>query len=155
MEKSYLIKIVPPYFTNKTKEIAKQPKIYFIDTGLRNVIIGNYRTELDGRLFENYVFTELIKLDLLHKINYWRTKAKAEVDFIVKNNEEIIPIEVKLHAEPNKIERSLRSFIKRYRPKRAIVVIYKGTEGEKEVNGCKVIFTNIMGLHDIFKSDTK
>ena len=39
MEKSYLIMRVYPYFTNKLKEIVKQPKLYFVDTGLRNTII--------------------------------------------------------------------------------------------------------------------
>jgi predicted AAA+ superfamily ATPase len=151
MEKSYLIKTVTPYFRNKAKEIAKQPKVYFLDTGLRNIIANSFNSEVDGKLFENYVLSELIKLDLAQNIKYWRTKAKAEVDFIIENNEEIIPIEVKLQAEPNKIKRSLRSFINTYNPKRAFVVIYKGKMGELNINGCKVVFIDIMGLCNILK----
>lgn len=150
MEKSYLIKIITPFFTNKSKEITKQPKVYYLDTGLRNVIANNFSSEFDGRLFENYVLTELLKMDLTAK--YWRTKAKTEVDFVVEQNEEVIPIEVKLKAGPNRIERSLRSFITTYEPKRAIVVMYKGKKGETQVNNCKVSFIDIMGLWDIFKN---
>jgi predicted AAA+ superfamily ATPase len=80
---------------------------------------------------------------------YWRTKAKAEVDFVVENNNAIVPIEVKLQTEPNKIERSLRSFINFYKPKMAVVVTLKGKTGEMKVGSCKVVFTDVMGLWSI------
>jgi len=70
MEKSYLIMRVYPYFTNKLKEIVKQPKLYFVDTGLRNVIAKEFDVESNGKVFENYVFSELLKLGI--KPKYWR-----------------------------------------------------------------------------------
>ena len=82
--KSYLIVEVRPYSTNPKKEITKQPKIYFIDTGIRNTIVKQFNPEPDGILFENYTLTELIKMGLTPK--YWRTKSKAEVDFIVERD---------------------------------------------------------------------
>jgi predicted AAA+ superfamily ATPase len=69
MEKSYLIMRVYPYFTNKLKEIVKQPKLYFIDTGLRNVIAKEFDVESNGKVFENYVFSEILKLGI--KPKYW------------------------------------------------------------------------------------
>ncbi len=144
LEKSYLIARVQPFYSNKTKEITKQPKIYFVDTGLRNSVAKAFAAEPDGSLFENYVFTELLKLGLYPK--YWRTKSKAEVDFVVEENGKIIPIEVKLAAEPGKIERSLRSFIEAYKPKRALVVAYKGTKGKMKVGNCSVEFTDVHGM---------
>ena len=147
MEKSYLIRRITPYFTNKRKEITKQPKIYFVDTGLRNIIAKSFITEPDGKLFENYVFSELIKLGISPK--YWRTKSKAEVDFVVESGDTVIPIEVKLHAQPGKIERSLRSFINMYNPKTAIVVSYIGKHGKMKVNGCNIVFTDIKGLQKL------
>ncbi len=150
MEKSYLILTVTPFFTNKSKEITKQPRIYFLDTGLRNVIANSFKPEPDGRLFENYVLSEIIKMGLLPK--YWRTKAKAEVDFIVENYNILIPIEVKLRTEPNKIKRSLRSFIVTYKPEKAVIISYKGQTGEMKVGKCKVIFTDIKGLLKILSS---
>jgi len=150
MEKSYLITMVTPFFKNKSKEISKQPKVYFMDTGLRNVIADRFESEPDGLLFENYVLSEMIKSGL--KPKYWRTKTKAEVDLIVEKNDMIIPIEVKLRSEPNKIERSLRSFIDSYKPKKAIVVTYKGKTGEMRVGSCKVVFTDVPGLLRILGS---
>jgi len=144
MEKSYFIARVHPHFTNKLKEIVKQPKIYFIDTGLRNIIAKHFDAEPDGKLFENYVFTELLKFGVTPK--YWRTKTKAEVDFVVENANTVIPIEVKLHAEPGKIEQSLRSFIAMYHPKMALVVTYRGENGKMKVNDCIVYFTDVAGL---------
>lgn len=157
MEKSYLVAKVEPFFTNKLKEITKQPKIYFIDTGLRNSIGNNFplNFENQGKLFENYILTELLKLD--PTIKYWQTKSKAEVDFVVNINNKIIPIEAKVKSS-GKIERSLRSFIDSYKPKSAIVVFYDGAKRETRLNGCKIIFTDVPGLQSILsklKSATK
>lgn len=142
MEKSYLVYRVRPFFTNKRKEIVKQPRFYFVDTGLRNIIAKSF--DLDGVLFENYVFSELLKLGL--KPKYWRTKSKAEVDFIVENDKGIIPIEVKLQVDSGKVEKSLRSFIRSYKPDIGLVVRYKGEKTSVEVDGCKVVFTDIMDM---------
>lgn len=147
MEKSYLITSVTPFYTNKTKEIVKQPKIYFLDTGLRNMIARSFPAEPNGRVFENYVLSEIVKMGFSPK--YWRTKSKAEVDFIVETDNGIFPVEVKLKAEPPRITRSLRSFIKKYRPKMAVVVIYKGAPGKIRIKDCRVTFTDVMGLRKI------
>ncbi len=145
MQKSYLIYRATPFFTNKKKEIVKQPKLYFVDTGLRNIIAKEFNTDLSGKLFENYVLTELLKMGLNPK--YWRTKQKTEVDFIVESeNNEMIPIEVKIQTEVGKIEKSLRAFIDYYNPKKAIIVSLKGREGKTEINGCEVIYTDILDL---------
>ncbi|RLF48147.1 MAG: AAA family ATPase [Thermoplasmata archaeon] len=143
LEKSYFIKLIRPFFTNKTKEITKQPKVCFIDTGLRNVIVKQYPNEPNGRLFENYVFAELIKAGFTPK--YWRTKAGAEVDFVVEVEGEIIPVEVKLTSEL-RADRSLMAFIERYRPQKAFVVTYAGDCGEIEARGCKIKFVDVGGL---------
>jgi predicted AAA+ superfamily ATPase len=146
MEKSYLISVVEPFYTNKLKEITKQPKIYFIDTGLRNSIINNFPKTLDneGKLFENYVFCELTKLGKQAK--YWQTKSKAEVDFIIEKEGYPIPIEVKVSAGEGEVEKSLRAFIETYEPKLAIVVFYAGIKKELKLGNCKIIFTDINGL---------
>ncbi len=144
LEKSYLVYQVKPFFTNKVKEITKQPKVYFLDTGMRNIIADDFPSEPGGDLFENYVLTELLKMG--HQPNYWRSKSKAEVDFIVKKGKKVVPLEVKIRSDVGKITRSLRSFIERYEPKEAYVVAYQGEEGEMEVNGCTVKFVDVVGM---------
>ena len=142
MEKSYIIKTVQPFYTNKAKELTKKPKIYFVDTGLRNVITKEYDIETTGKIFENYVLTELLKLDL--SIRYWRTKSKVEVDFIAERDGMIVPIEVKIVA--NKVGKNLKSFIKYYKPEKAFIVFYKGKERRMQFNGCDINFLDVFGL---------
>ena len=43
LEELFIIKIIRPFYRNRNKEIIKQPKIYFIDTGVRNYFIHNFR----------------------------------------------------------------------------------------------------------------
>jgi len=148
MEKSYLILNVPPFYRNKIKEITKQPKIYFVDTGLRNLITKNFDSELDGKLFENYIASELVKSGFILK--HWRTKSKAEVDFVIERDKELIPIEVKINSS-DKIKRSLQSFIEDYKPKRAFIVSYKGENKTKEFNGCKIFFTDVLNLIEMLE----
>ena len=143
LEKSYMLLRVTPFYTNKIKELTKQPKIFFVDTGIRNTLTKTF-TEPDGALFENYVFSELLKLGFTPK--YWRTKSKAEVDLVIEKNNELIAIEVKLTAKPTTIEKSLRSFINTYAPKRAFVVFYNGDKGTITIEGCVVHFVDVIEL---------
>jgi hypothetical protein len=76
-----------------------------------------------GAIVENFVFLSLKNMFPEQTINYWRTIAKAEVDFVLRLNEKIIPIEVKYQTlKKPKISRSFRSFIDSYKPDRALVI---------------------------------
>lgn len=151
LEKSYFIYQLSPFYTNKLKEITKQSKIYFYDLGLRNSILVDYPKNLDsqGFLFENYVFSELIKQG--YTLKYWRSKTKQEVDFVIELGKIIIPIEVKLSIGKPIIESSLKSFIDNYNPKKAYVVYYAGKPETLEYNNCRVHFLNINKLLDELK----
>ena len=147
LEKSYVIKTVPLFYTNKLKEITKTQKIYFIDIGLRNSIIKNFNSEPKGKILENLVLMELLKKNF--SVKYWRTKAKAEVDFIIEKEGEITPIEVKTFI---KINKSLKSFIAKYKPKTAFIIFHKGKEREEMIDGCRVICANLFGLIEKLQS---
>lgn len=114
LEETFVIRLIKPFHKNLITELRKNPKVYFIDTGLRNFMTGRFEfgDEEYGRLLENYVFLKIKS----GKVNYWRTTAKAEVDFIF---DERIPIESKLTA---KLTRSFRSFIDAYQPARAFIL---------------------------------
>ena len=125
-EQTFIISIVKPFFTNAKKEITKSPNIYFNDLGMCNFSKSSFNADgNDGMVFQNFVYTILKgKYEKgLSKINYWRTKDKAEVDFVVHTENGIIPIEVKFsELKSAKITRSFRSFLKKYSPKMAYVV---------------------------------
>lgn len=114
LEETYVIRLVKPFHKNLSTELKKNPRIYFIDTGLRNFMANRFDISDDeyGQLLENFVFLNIKQ----EKVNYWRTTAKAEVDFIVNDR---IPIESKMNV---KITRSFRSFIETYAPDKAFLI---------------------------------
>lgn len=129
LEKTFIIKRVNPYFRNIRKEICKSPIFYFDDLGLRNYALGMFgqvKNPKDlGFLFQNFIFNILTKKLRFSgaKIGFWRTKEGAEVDFVIDFLKEQIPVEVKYQAlKKVEMTRSLKNFIKKYKPKKAIVV---------------------------------
>jgi uncharacterized protein len=109
LEKSFVIFRLKSYATNERKEVTKKRKIYFYDLGIRNAIIDNFspielRNDV-GALWENFVVMELIKkyeyADLDVKYYFWRTLAQQEVDFIIKNEQQIIAFEMKYGRKGN------------------------------------------------------
>jgi len=144
LSETYIINLVQPFYKNPLTELKKVPKIYFFDLGLRNYVIDNFnplkkRTDV-GALIENFVFLGLRNNFKDGVINYWRTIAKAEVDFVLRIKDEIIPLEVKYQTfkEP-KISRSMRSFIKSYKVKMALVVT-KNFWDKMKIDNTTVLF---------------
>ena len=120
MEKTYILHLLRPYYANKRLEIVKNPKVFFYDTGLRNALIDDFR-KMDSRqdkgaLYEDHIFAEFVKGN--HDVKYWRTKSKAEVDFIIEDR---TPVEVKSAPGKALIGKSLRSFIGKYHPAEAYI----------------------------------
>lgn len=125
MEKTYIIHRVSPYFKNIQKEIRKTPVYYFYDLGLRNLACGEFGMTSDKSfLFQNFIFNILKeRKPEISKIYFWRSKDKAEVDFIVEAGRKVVPVEVKyMNLKKAIIPRSLRSFIGKYNPEKAIIV---------------------------------
>jgi predicted AAA+ superfamily ATPase len=123
LKKTFIILESNAFFTNKRKELVKSPRFYFLDNGFRNVSIHQFNqieTRVDqGELHENFVASELSKKE--HSLKYWKTKAGAEVDFIVEQNGKPIPIEVKTKLKQVKYTRSYRNFIQEYHPPKGII----------------------------------
>lgn len=142
LEKTYIIKLTKPFFTNKRTELTKNPKSFFIDLGLRNYLLNDFRPLVArndaGALMENYAFNSLQKNYPGQIFKYWRTKSKAEVDFVIEKENDIIPIEIK-YSSKKIIGKSLHSFIEKFSPKKAIVLT-KDLLTEEKVKNCKVQF---------------
>ncbi len=141
LEKTFIVCQVRPFYKNKRSEISKNPKIYFFDAGLRNYVINNFNSlnsRVDkGFLYENFVFCELIKDDIA--INFWRTKAKAEVDFIAQVGPQLLPVESKSEISSLQISRAFNSFISQYRPENALL-LNSSQIGIKEKDKTKIFF---------------
>ncbi len=143
LEETFIIRILRPYFSNIITELKKNPKIYFVDTGLRNYIINNFN-ELGlrrdaGKLVENVVLSQIYREENT-SIKYWRTTARAEVDFILDDKRNIMPIEVK-YSRLNRVEisRSFKNFVTEYKPKRALILT-KGFWGRVKIDRTQIGF---------------
>jgi len=143
LEKTYVLSLVRPYFTNKRLELVKNPKVYFIDTGLRNAVVGHFQPLVlrsdKGALYENHVFSERIKAD--RQVKFWRTKSGAEVDFVIDSS---VPVEVKSHLSGPVIGKSLYSFIEKYRPEKAYI-LNENLFTDEMFNGAKILFRYLYG----------
>ncbi len=126
LESTFVIKLISPFYKNRKKEITKMPRVYFLDTGIRNLIMGdlnNLESRGDvGGLVENSIFSMIIdNVDLLDEIHYWRTKAGAEMDFVLRG-ERLRAYEVKYQTfKQPKISRSIRSFVSEYSPEKVCI----------------------------------
>jgi len=146
LEMSYIIQRITPFFSNKNKELSRRPKVYFVDPGIRNTVLGHHPQEPDGAAFENYVFQEILRKGV--RPRFWRTKSKAEVDFILESGVTPIPVEVKLSNHDNSLTGSFRSFLDSYEPKEAFVVHFDGKDRTMERNGCNIHFLSLPGFMD-------
>ena len=105
LQASYLVTLLPPYYENITKRVVKTPKLYFNDPGLACYLLdieSPKQLALDkmrGAIFENLVVMECIK----HRFNqgkegnvfFYRDSNGQEVDILVKEEGQLIAIEVK------------------------------------------------------------
>jgi len=128
-EKTFCVHYVSPFFTNPLKEITKSPVYYFNDIGLRNYAIGAMgNLSIPGQIgfvFQNFIFN-LLRNNLSGQqsnLHFWRSKDKAEVDFILQAASGILPIEV-IYSDFKKPEltRSFRSFLEKYNPEEAWII---------------------------------
>lgn len=86
-----------------------------------NDIILDRLLQYKGIIAENYVAIQLLANNI--NLMYWESGNKAEIDFILYNDDGIIPIEVK--ADDNVGSQSLKIYMNRYEPKYAIRISTK------------------------------
>ena len=107
-----IIYLLEPYSSSEIKRLTKMSKIIFMDMGLA-CSLANYESaralQLSreaGRFFESYIISEIIKgyenkgkkLDITHL----RNKETEEIDLIIRKNNTIYPIEIKMTSTPKK-----------------------------------------------------
>ncbi|OGG05817.1 hypothetical protein A2872_03035 [Candidatus Gottesmanbacteria bacterium RIFCSPHIGHO2_01_FULL_42_12] len=120
LEKSFIIRLVPPLAKTPSKELIHRPKIYFQDLGIRNAVLNKLDPSLiladKGQLFENAIATELLSTLGSNALKFWRTTNQTEVDFIiVRPNGKADAIETKYHLENRKsLPKNLQSLKKQY-----------------------------------------
>lgn len=114
-------------------------KFYMNDVGLclasQNILIDDILfdnpdfADFKGGLTENYVNNQLIVNK--HHRYYWTSGNQAEIDFIIRLNSDIIPIEVK--SSDNTRSRSLAVYMERFKPTYSIRISSKNFGFENNI----------------------
>jgi hypothetical protein len=145
LDNTFIIDFLSPYYTNKRLELSKNKKVYFIDTGFRNFLLSDFRKIEDrqdaGNIVENLVYLQLKRTDHFNSLKYWRTKSKAEVDFVLENKGEVIPVEVK-YSSKRAVGKSFYSFLDKFKPSQGIILT-KDYLKEERIGKTKVKFIPI------------
>ena len=90
LEKSFIVFHLRSFSRNVRNELKKSRKIYFYDNGVRNALIGEFKSlslrDDAGALWENYLVSERVKHNSYNafygKSYFWRTTQKQEIDYI-------------------------------------------------------------------------
>ena len=109
LESLFLIRTVPPWYTNALKRLTKTPKLHFLDAGLLAALRGVSPEGLRrdrlpfGAILETFVLAELLKMaswaDERLEFSCFRDKERNEVDIVIENQRgHVVGIEVKAAA---------------------------------------------------------
>ena len=121
LKASYIIYMLPPFFTNTRKRLTKSPKIYFTDCGLAACLLDidspavMNRDKMRGHLFENMVIMDFLKRRFnagkSGDIYFYRDSNGTEVDLLVREGTGYQCYEIKSSAtfHPDFVK-GLRSF---------------------------------------------
>ena len=125
LQTSYIVHVLPPWFTNTSKRLVKSPKLYFADVGLASWLLGLrtpeqvMRDPLFGSLFENFVVMEALKsrfnMGESADIYFYRDATGREVDLLIPEGRQFRAVEIKAGATVNgDYFRGLTAFDKSY-----------------------------------------
>jgi len=123
-------RVSSPNLPLKAYEDLKAFKLFLLDVGLLSCMVNlnqkvildgnNMFKEFKGALTEQYVLQQLKTIKELG-IYYWTNeRGSAEIDFVIDNGKEVIPLEVK--AETNLKAKSLKVYFEKFKPKNAVRV---------------------------------
>lgn len=113
------------FYINDTGLLSSKAKIMYEEIMNEDDIFSDFK----GGLAENYIVSQLlVNTDELY---YYKDDKNIEIDFIIKENSDIIPIEVK--AGKRTKSNSLNNYIEKYKPKYAIRLSMKNFGFENNI----------------------
>ena len=150
LQASYIVYMLPPFFTNTRKRLTKSPKLYFTDSGVAAYLLDidspqtMNRDKMRGHLFENMVIMNFLKNRLDCGINgglyFYRDSNGNEVDLLVKSGSQYYCYEIKSSATfHSDFTKGFQNFEKNY-PElvKEKTVVYTGVE-MPDFDGTKII----------------
>ena len=109
---SFVVALLQPYHSNRTKRLVKRPKLYFLDTGFCAYLTDWITPEtvasgaMSGSFFETFVFSEILKSwwhrGRTPRLYYYRDRDGKEIDLLIEYGAALYPLEVKMGATPRR-----------------------------------------------------
>ena len=116
LEKTFMVRVLKPWYANIKKRQVKSPKVYIRDSGILHHLLGvDNRSNLErhpkiGASWEGFIIENLIghlRVDE-RQCFYWAAHAGGEIDLIVNRGNELRGFEVKRTSAP-RVTRSMRT----------------------------------------------
>lgn len=109
LERIYMVRALPPWFSDRVSRLVKTPKVQFFDSGLLAALRGVNQLDplqppaVTDALFETFVHAELRKLmswsEVRTTLCHFRTREQEEVDFVIEDARgRVVGIEIKSGA---------------------------------------------------------
>jgi len=122
LERSFLLRRLPPYFRNVGKRLVKAPKLYLRDTGLVHHLLNIDSLDtlgshpIRGASWETFVLEDVLRREALthpHSLpHFWRTAGGAEADLLLERGNALHVVEIKTaRATSPYLARGLRAIM--------------------------------------------
>ena len=133
LEAAFLIRVLRPAHTNAGKRLAKSPRVYWRDSGLRHGLlgIGSYNELLLhpglGASWEGYAIEEIARaLDPRTRLSFYRTHGGAELDLVAElPGGRVLAFELKFSRGAS-LARGFYAAVADVKPVHAYVVVPEG-----------------------------
>lgn len=144
LKEAFLIVVLERYSPKLKQQVIAPKKVYNIDHGLCN-FVGFQVSKNTGRIWENIVCIELLrKRSIRHfiEIYYWKSAQQDEVDFIIKEKNEVkqlIQVCYEIENSTTK-EREIKSLLKASKELRCnnLLIITQDSETEETIENKKI-----------------
>lgn len=119
LEQTFIVRTLPPFFRKREKEISRMRKVYFRDTGIRNLQLMNFnalslRSDA-AALYETYVCNRLSGGGSCgSRLFFYRTQIRTAIEF-VREEEGALTLAKIRPGDRQTIPRALPEFMKKYR----------------------------------------
>jgi len=109
LQNMFLVDVLPPWHSNRSKRLIKTPKVHMSDTGLASALLGFTAEQLNsdramlGHLLESFIYNELRRQaswsDSDVEFYHFRDKDQYEVDIVIEQHGGgMVAVEVKAAA---------------------------------------------------------
>ncbi len=106
LNRTYMVRLLQPYYLNLKKRLIKSPKIYIRDTGIlhallnikdRNSLLGHPSY---GASWEAFAIEQILSSVKGWQSYFYRTSSGNEIDLILTKGQELIAVECKASSAP-------------------------------------------------------